>query len=280
MSANEQTPNTDRMPTEEELSEIKSRVAKQRVVLEDAGLQPSASATTGTKLVRYFAKVSGASPKEMTIGQWNAAFSTLDGLLKDGPNKAIRAIDDACGCSQAQTEEDAKIAKQRRADVEEAWRKEQKEQQKRREEERKKRDERAGPHAQRIKELAAKFLREIEAEGYEGYAIVGIPNLVIESRFEKHLESCKDCESEDVCCDEGLNATFEDDCFENIFVYKTSYAGDTGDYVGLAFELGDTDGMYPYTSDLLNAAEPYQPQGPVQLANLVHFPGKPLPDAP
>jgi hypothetical protein len=234
----------DEKPTAEELSEIKSRVAKTRAVLEDAGLQNSLGATTGTKLVRYFTELSGTSPQEMTVAQWDAAFCTVDGLLKSDPAKAVEIVDEWASPSEEQF-------KKRQAETEE--------ENKREEARRKERDEKAGPHAQRAKELAAEFLRKLETDGYEGYAIIGIPNHVIESRFEKHLESCEGCQNDDVC-DEGCDAMYEDDCFENVFIYETRNAADTGNCAGLAFELGDTDGIYPYTSDLLDAAEPYQPE--------------------
>jgi len=240
MSANEQTPNTDHIPTQEELNEIKGRVAKMRTVLEDAGLQPSAGATTGTKLVRYFTKLTGATPKEMTAGQWHAAFSTLDGLMNDA-QKAIQAIDDACGC-QPQMEEEVTVAKQRRAEIAEAWRREQEEK-------------RAGPHAQRAKELAAEFLAKLEREDYEGYAIVGVPNRAIESQLEKHLETCEHCrknyEVGGDLCDDGFEAMFEDDRF-NIFAYSTRDVGER-DY-GLLGEL--ESGNF----DDVACAEPYRPE--------------------
>ncbi len=87
-------PLDSRKPTTEELNEIKSRVAKMRGVLEDAGLQPSAGATTGTKLVRYFTKLAGATPKEMTIAQWNAAFATLNAMLEENVKEAVKKIEE------------------------------------------------------------------------------------------------------------------------------------------------------------------------------------------
>jgi hypothetical protein len=251
----EQTPNSDRKPTQEELDEIKGRVAKIRGVLEIAGLQASAGATTGTKIVRYFTKVSGVTPKEMTVAQWDHAFSALDGLIKNDSVKAVETVDETVGVKQltdAEIEADKHRQIQRQAEI--------KEENTQREARRKQRNEQAGPHAQRIKELAAKFLSAIEAEGYEGYAIVGIPNHLIESQFEKHMESCEDCQNDDVC-EKGFDAMCEDDCFENVFIYETRHSFDPGDYAGLAWELGGDgrDGMYPFTSDLLDAAEPYAP---------------------
>jgi hypothetical protein len=126
-------------------------------------------------------------------------------------------------------------------------------------------DAKSGPYEKRAKELASKFLREIEAEDYEAFAIIGIPNRVIESRFESHTQQCEHCREEyetggfDLC-DFGHDAMFEDDCYENVFVFKTRYAGNSGDYTGLAFDLaGDgRDGRFPFTSDLVDAAEPYR----------------------
>jgi hypothetical protein len=76
------------------LNEIKTRVAKLRGVLEDAGLQPSAGATTGTKLVRYLTKSSGATPKDMSIAQWNTAFATLNSMLEESAKAAVKKIEE------------------------------------------------------------------------------------------------------------------------------------------------------------------------------------------
>jgi hypothetical protein len=247
MSANERTPNSDRKPTQEELTEVKNRVAKMRVVLEDAGLQYSPGATTGTKLVRCITKLAGVVPAEMTMAQWSTAFAALDGLMND-PKKAVKIVDEW----GSPTDEEVKIAMQRRAEMEEAWRKEREQ----RDEERRKRDERAGPHAQRANKLAAEFLRKLECEDYEGYAIVGVPNRAIESQFEKHMETCGQCRNEyekagfDLC-DEGDEAMFEDGLF-NIFAYSTRDVG--GHDYGLLGEL--EDGNF----DDVSGAEPYRPE--------------------
>lgn len=262
----------DRTPTQEELNEIKGRVANIRAVLEDAGLLSNVSATTGTKIVRYITETSGSAAKDMTIGQWNTVLATLDGLVKDDPAKAVEAVNEACGLSKAQIEAEAKAVEQQRAkaraEIEEA--------NKQREAQRKQRDEQAGPHTQRIKELSADFLRKLEAEGYEGYVIVGVPNYKIESRFDAHLEECEHCQNavaecerlneEDggiykpvFCdCEPGLQAGFEDQQFDTIFVYKTLHADD--EYGSPYCELvgGGVEGNYPYISDLLDIAEPYK----------------------
>lgn len=128
-------------------------------------------------------------------------------------------------------------------------------------------DANSGTHEKRAKELASKFLREIEGHDYEGFAIIGVPNRVIESRFEAHTRECEHCREEHETgsfdlCEFGHDAMFEDDCFENVLVFKTRYAGNSGDYTGLAFELaGDgRDGRFTFTSDLVDAAEPYRPE--------------------
>jgi hypothetical protein len=87
-------PSVAARPTTEELNEIKGRVSKLRTVLEDAGLQPSAGATTGTKLVRYLTKLSGATPKDMSIAQWEAAFLTIHTMLETNVKEAVKTIEE------------------------------------------------------------------------------------------------------------------------------------------------------------------------------------------
>ena len=136
------------------------------------------------------------------------------------------------------------------------------------EERRKRREEQARPHADRAKELSAKFLRDIEAEGYEGFAIVGIPNRVIDPQFDPHVEQCGHCakkvEGDFVfysdLCEQSHDALFEDNCFE-LFVYQTPGAGSTSDFFGFTFDLSGDDTPYPHTRDLLGAAEPYRGTG-------------------
>ena len=110
-------------------------------------------------------------------------------------------------------------------------------------------------HKQRAKELAAEFLRKLESEDYEGYAIVGVPNRLIESGLEAHLEKCERCrENYKVggdLCDEGYDAMFEDDIF-NIFAYSTRDAGEL-DY-GLLGQLEDDN------FEAVRCAEPYRPE--------------------
>lgn len=81
-------------PSPQEMEKIKSKVAKIRSILEDAGLQPSAGATTGTKLVRWFTKFSGSAPREMSLAQWTDSFAALETLLETNVKDAVKTIEE------------------------------------------------------------------------------------------------------------------------------------------------------------------------------------------
>lgn len=81
-------------PTQEQLDNYKVRAAKIRTQLEDAGFQPSTGMTTGSKLVKYFVRLADvATPKDMTVAQWEAVFTVLDFEMKD-PKKAVERIEE------------------------------------------------------------------------------------------------------------------------------------------------------------------------------------------
>ncbi len=250
-------------PTQEQLDGYKIHAGGIRARLEDAGLQPSLTCTTGTILVKYFVRTAGVeSPKEMTVSQWESVLTGLDTLLKD-PKKAVEAIYDVSGI-RPPTEAEIEAAKKREetatkcqsegclapaswvyphgrlckthvAEAQAAW-------EKRRE------HEQSGPHAQRAKELAKSFLQGIEGEGYEGFAIIGVPNPVMrESSFDAHVEKCERCREQfergnfDLC-EDGHEAMCEDGQYDNIFAFKSSGAGEPDEF-GLAetLESGNYD---------------------------------------
>jgi len=103
--------------------------------------------------------------------------------------------------------------------------------------------ERAGPHAQRARQLAGQFLQQIEAEGFDGYAIIGIPNEVIRgSLFEAHQpENCEWCheEADGGLCEDAHEALTQDRCHDHVFVFKTAGVGESDDWFSLAWELSD-----------------------------------------
>jgi hypothetical protein len=138
------------------------------------------------------------------------------------------------------------------------------------------RDEQFNWHAQHASQLAGPFLRQVESQGYDGYAIVGVRNEVMHgSELEIHVEDCNECNVADHfhLCDEGFSALLADEA-HSVFVYKTNGAGGEADYSGLFSDLTDDGRTNVY--DLLCDADalPEQPatNGPTDSAPTIHAP--------
>jgi hypothetical protein len=86
--------NSFRTPTDYELAAYKKRAAEIRLTLEDAGLQPSPGQSAGAKVVKFFAKMSGTAPKDMTVSQWDSVFEALDLMIKDDPKKVVATLEE------------------------------------------------------------------------------------------------------------------------------------------------------------------------------------------
>jgi hypothetical protein len=115
--------------------------------------------------------------------------------------------------------------------------------------------ERAGHQATIVRQQAQSFLLDMEAAGFQAYAIVGIPNKLLRgSALHAHLQSCNECDgAAGDWCDDGHEALFDDQYHDHVFVFKTREMGDSEDYCGLAYELSD-DGR-ACVDDLLGDAE-------------------------
>ncbi len=275
----------DRKPTQDDLDGYKVRASAIRARLEEVGLIPSNGATTGTKLGKYFARTAGVdSPQDMTVAQWESVFSALDTLMND-PKRAMEVVNERGGypiptaeeiirwmsSSENRSIEAAKtrtrptncevegcldpvsswayphgpLCKTHAAEAHERWLEQRKQEQQ-------------GPHAQRAKELARSFFQQIEAEGYQGYAIIGVPNSVMRgSTLDSHIENCEECADGGDLCDDACSAMFEDESHDNVFVFSTAEVGQPGDYHGLAYELlEDHRTIYDLFSDAETVAAP------------------------
>jgi hypothetical protein len=275
----EQSKDKDRKPTPKDLDGYKVRSSSIRTRLEQVGLIPSDGASTGAKLGKYFARTAKVeSPLDMTVTQWEAVFTGLDTLMND-PKRAMEVVNEVGGYAIPTAEEieaaktrpttscsvegcldpatwayphDGPLCKTHAAEAHERWLEQRKQEQ-------------AGPHGQRIRELTRSFFQQIEAEGYQGYAIIAVPNGVMRgSKLDSHLENCEECSDDGDWCDDAHSALFEDESHDNVFVFETAGVGEPGDYSGLAFELSDEGRSR--VDDLISDAETVtaQTDAPIQ----------------